>query len=193
MRLWNAPRLLVLFACTALLFSISAGSLRAQTFNLQTGCEPIASLDGLWRFHTGDNPQWANPNFDDSRWPLLRSDESWTKQGYPGYGGYAWYRFTIEIPDGSKPPGLLFATISTGYQIYANGKRIGREGSIRPTRDPHYSREAFFYLPPAGAGPRSIHIAVHVWNYPPFAAWSGGGPVRAGKRGWRSSPAEAAT
>ncbi len=81
-----------------LLFLVSAFSLRAQTFNLQTGRENITSLDGLWRFHTGDDPAWADPNFDDSQWPLLRSDESWTKQGYPDYSGYAWYRFTIGFP-----------------------------------------------------------------------------------------------
>ena len=57
---------------------ISAGSgLAAQTFSLITGREPVTSLDGLWRFHTGDNPVWASPNFDDSQWPLLRSDEPW--------------------------------------------------------------------------------------------------------------------
>ena len=53
----------------------AASGLHAQTFNLQSGREAVASLDGLWRFHTGDNPAWSNPNFDDSQWPLLRSDE----------------------------------------------------------------------------------------------------------------------
>ena len=54
----------------------AASGLHAQNFNLQTEREPVASLDGLWRFHTGDNPAWADPNFDDSQWPLLRSDEN---------------------------------------------------------------------------------------------------------------------
>jgi phosphoserine phosphatase RsbU/P len=37
----------------------------------------VTSLDGLWRFHPGDNPTWANPSSDDSQWPLLRMGESW--------------------------------------------------------------------------------------------------------------------
>ena len=25
-------------------------------------------LDGAWRFHTGDDPHWADANIDDGRW-----------------------------------------------------------------------------------------------------------------------------
>lgn len=24
-----------------------------------------------WKYNLGDNPEWANPNFDDSSWPSL--------------------------------------------------------------------------------------------------------------------------
>jgi len=72
-----------------LLASTLCGPAHAQTFDLNAGRQPLTSLDGLWRFHTGDDPQWANPSFDDSQWPLLRSDESWAVQGYKGYSGTA--------------------------------------------------------------------------------------------------------
>ena len=71
--------LLVSLASLSILLCAASG-LHAQTFNLQTGREAVASLDGLWRFHTGDNPAWADPNFDDSQWPLLRADEAWDDQ-----------------------------------------------------------------------------------------------------------------
>ena len=46
----------------SLLFIIFAGiRLPAQTFSLVTGREPVTSLDGLWRFQTGDDPAWAIP------------------------------------------------------------------------------------------------------------------------------------
>jgi len=162
----------------ALLFAllIPAAGLHAQTFNLQTGREPVASLDGLWRFHTGDNPAWASPNFDDSQWPLLRSDESWTQQGYPGVSGYAWYRFTLQVPDGSKPISLLLTGILTGYQVYANGRLIGSEGSTAPTSTPTLASEPkLFRLPISGVGPQTIQIAVRVWSFRPYLAF--GGPL----------------
>lgn len=73
----------------SVLISASAG-LGAQSFSLITDRQPVASLDGWWRFHVGDNPAWSNPNFDDSQWPLLRSDE---RRGKQGYNGFARYRF----------------------------------------------------------------------------------------------------
>jgi hypothetical protein len=33
----------------------------AQSFDLTNGRVPLASLDGLWRFHTGDDPAMAGP------------------------------------------------------------------------------------------------------------------------------------
>ena len=77
----------LLHALLVLCFGCCCSMAGAQSFNLQTDHENITSLDGLWRFHTGDDPQWADPKFDDSQWKLLRSDESWTTQGYSGYGG----------------------------------------------------------------------------------------------------------
>ncbi len=56
------------------------------------------TITAPWRFHTGDDPAWASPDFDDSQWPLLRLDKSWADQGYKGYSGYAWYRIRVKLP-----------------------------------------------------------------------------------------------
>jgi phosphoserine phosphatase RsbU/P len=85
-------RKLILFAFLAMAF---APFLRAQAFDLNADRQPVISLDGLWRFHPGDNLDWAGTGFDDSQWPLIRSDEGWTKQGYAGLSGFAWYRFKL--------------------------------------------------------------------------------------------------
>jgi sigma-B regulation protein RsbU (phosphoserine phosphatase) len=161
----------------ALLFIISARSgLCAQTFSLIKDREPIVSLDGLWRFHTGDNPAWASPTFNDSDWPLLRSDKSWTRQGYPAFNGYAWYRFKIEEPGNGRPLALLLTNIASGYQVYADGKLIGSAGSASPTRDPFaYAFPTLFRLPQGVTGPRTLLIALRVWTYRPIAFWLGAG------------------
>ena len=104
--------------------------LNGQTFNLQTGREPFASLDGLWRFRTGDNPAWADPNFDDSQWPLLHSAEPWSQQGYENYGGFAWYRLTVVVPDGSRNWSIYLGPMETGYQLFADRRLAGSHGTI---------------------------------------------------------------
>ena len=48
---------------TLLLFMVP---LSAQTVDLSGLGTGTKSLAGLWKFHPGDDPQWADPNFDDS-------------------------------------------------------------------------------------------------------------------------------
>lgn len=164
-----------------LLLTCACASLPAQTFSLIGGREPVTSLDGLWRFHTGDNPAWASPDYDDSQWPLIRSDESWTGQGYPAFNGYAWYRFKIQLSGNGQPVGLLLTKIVNGYEIYANGKLIGRSGSWVATSDPRFSsRWAMFPLPHARTGPQSIQVALRVWTYQPIASWFAAGTMEPG-------------
>lgn len=160
MRLRNGFRLPLLFPCLIFLLSLSTGRLRAQTFNTQTGRQNITSLDGLWRFHTGDNPGWADPNFDDSHWPLLRSDKNWDQQGYKGYGGFAWYRFAIETSAADRPFSLKLTGILTSYRVYADGKLIGGFGHLPPSTFFLWSRPEVFDLP--HTGPHIVHIAVRV-------------------------------
>src|SRR5579884_2951830 len=63
----------------------------SQDFDLQRDGMPLAELKGQFRFHAGDDARWADPAFDDSSWPLLRSDRGWSSQGYPGMSGFGWY------------------------------------------------------------------------------------------------------
>src|ERR1022692_2351991 len=100
----------------------TCGVLRGQSFDLTTGRLPVASLDGLWRFHTGDNPSWADPNFDDSKWSLLRSDRSRSLQGYANYTGIAWFRFQVTVPAELEHVSVYLPVFTRSYEIYADGR-----------------------------------------------------------------------
>ncbi len=168
-----------------LLFLLLAPALcapaHAQSFDLSAGREPVASLDGLWRFHTGDNPQWANPNFDDSQWPLLRSDESWAVQGYKSYSGSAWYRFRVSVPAGLSDLSIWLPDIMTNYEVFANGVRIGGIGKMPPNPIPYSNYASQIYaFPAAGGSVRQIEIAIRVWHWPGWAEYEGGGPESSG-------------
>src|ERR1700728_4489591 len=139
---------LVLLASLSLSLCTASG-LHGQTFSLETGREPVASLDGLWRFHTGDNPAWSNPNFDDSQWPLLRSDEVWGQQGYENYGGFAWYRFTVAVPEGSRNWSIYLGPMETGYQLFVDGRLAGSFGPILNARNYAVSSRAYAISPAA--------------------------------------------
>jgi phosphoserine phosphatase RsbU/P len=165
-------------AASAVLFVVAVcSSLHAQTFSLITGREPVASLDGLWRFHTGDNPGWASPDFDDSKWTLLRSDEDWGKQGYLGLKGLAWYRFKVMVPGDSGPLSLLLPHIVTNYEVYADGIRIGGCGAMPPHPEGRLCGSHIFALPAeANSSSRTVTIALRVWQQASWSSYIAGGP-----------------
>ncbi len=169
-------------ALLALLFiPFACGSLAAQSFSLVAGREPVASLDGLWRFHTGDNPAWANPNFDDSQWPLLRSNQDWAMQGYKGYSGYAWYRFRIAIPAGLDHISLLLPPMMTSYQVYIDGKLSGVFSQMPPHEVIRMPRQAEYTLNLGKAStPGEATVALRVWHWQGWATYDGGGPQAGG-------------
>ncbi len=121
-------------------------------------------LDGPWQFHTGDNIEWASPSFDDSAWEPIQVSSSWGSQSHPGYTGYAWYRRHLQIhaTGGDKTSyALLMPTVDDAYEVYWNGKLIGRSGTLRPR--PHWYYIPWFHtfaLPSADSGT----IAIRVWK-----------------------------
>ena len=153
----------------------ACGVLRAQSFDLTTGRVPVASLDGLWRFHTGDNRAWADPKFDDSGWSLLRSDQSWSSQGYRNYSGMAWYRFQVAVPDGLDHVSLYLRHINTCYEVYADGKLIGAYGKMPPNSLPYAGGGHFqvYSLPGGKHGKEMIQVALRVWQWPGWVAYNG--------------------
>ena len=165
---------------------VPVAPLPAQSFNLDRGREPVVSLDGLWRFQPGNSPKdpatgaflWAQPAFDDSAWKLLRSDESWSDQGYPGMGGYAWYRFAIAVPPGDKPTSLLLAPIVTSFELFVDGRFAGGSGDMPPTVVPNTAFSyRLFPLTQSGSGAaRTVHVAIRVWHSPVWSSYMGGGP-----------------
>lgn len=151
-----------------LLVGVIAVALSAfgQDFDTQRDRVPISKLDGLWRFHTGDDPQFAQPDFDDSAWPLLKSNQSWATQGYPGYSGTAWYRFELYLPENLDDPALLFPLFVNNDQVYANGQLIGQAGPMPPHSQlmagPH---TLLCRIPPRTVAHfRPVHIAIRVWQ-----------------------------
>jgi sigma-B regulation protein RsbU (phosphoserine phosphatase) len=159
---------------------ILAGTLQAQNFDLNKDRQPVASIDGLWRFHLGDDPAWAAPGFDDSTWKLLRSDHSWAYQGYRGLSGYAWYRFTVMIPAGSQPTSLLLSRIFTGYRAYVDGQLAGGDGAIAPALiNIQLPRTARIPLTSTvTTTSRKVQVAIRVWHSPIWASYISGGPKR---------------
>lgn len=119
-RLCITGALWLFVACPAIGF-LHAQQPDTGTFDFDQAREPVVKLDGLWRFHPGDDPRWAQPGFDDSAWAVIHGDRGWEMQGYKGLSGYAWYRARVVMPAGTEPFSLYIPTILTDYQVFVDG------------------------------------------------------------------------
>ena len=148
-------------------------------------------LDRPWRFHTGDDPHWADPNADDSGWETIDMTPSpgshdgdvglpdyvggWMAHGHPGYHGYAWYRRAVTVPAGSASWDILGPTlVEDGYEIFWNGKLLGGSGKLGPTPRLVGTRPMRFALPADAAGTRGV-LAVRAYKLPGGSSADGGG------------------
>jgi phosphoserine phosphatase RsbU/P len=153
----------------------TAASSQGPNFSFSTDREPVVSLDGLWRFHPGDDPRWASREFDDSSWPLLRSDKPWSEQGYRNLDGFAWYRFTVEPASAGTPLAIILPSILTDYELYEDGARIGGAGHMPPGGSLRFNQTELYHLAARQNG-APIEMAIRVWHHPILATYLGGGP-----------------
>ncbi|MGH9586749.1 MAG: SpoIIE family protein phosphatase [Acidobacteriaceae bacterium] len=155
---------LLLLLISGLVPSAAAQAQPAPAASVTLG-HSIVPLYGPWKFHVGDNPQWATPNFDDSQWetvdltPKAGSFDpnaglqgfvpGWTAKGHAGYSGYAWYRLRVRITGADGPLSLLAPmNVDDSYQLFANGRLIGSFGNFSGSVPTVYStRPLRFTLP----------------------------------------------
>lgn len=92
------------------------------------------SLEGIWKFHPGDDPRWAATDYSDSAWSVIKVPALWEEEGYPDLEGFAWYRRTVKLPANvtGKTMLLTLGAISKADEVYFNGQLIGRTGSFQP-------------------------------------------------------------
>jgi len=177
---------LLMFACRAARAQNVPAPAPSGMTHVTVG-QSVVPLYGPWKFHIGDNPQWANPSFDDSSWetvnllsesgsfdPVTGSNgyvPGWTAKGHPGYWGYAWYRIRVKV---NARPGERLALNVAGniddvYQAFANGRLLGSFGKFAKGKTPvtYYSQPMMFGLPQAEQeGSQTLTLAFRVWMMP---------------------------
>ena len=83
-----------------------------------------------WKFQTGNDLRWSQPEFDDSSWPEIEVPSRWENAGYPEYDGYAWYRAKIYLSSKLKNENYGGIVIHLGHlddrdSTFMNGRLIG--------------------------------------------------------------------
>jgi hypothetical protein len=130
------------------------------------------TLEGKWKFHKGDDLQWKDPGLDDRNWAQVNVPAFWETQGFRGYDGAGWYRLKFR-PDArlaDERMMLCLGKIDDFDEVYLNGQRVGRTGSISASGEGEgggndYQKWRVYPVPPSllHAGKENV-IAVRVFD-----------------------------
>ena len=111
--------------------------------------EKIIDLRGQWKFEIGDDLKWAKTEFDDRSWEEINVPSNWEDEGFPGYDGFAWYRFhfTPESWYEERNLFLMAGQIDDVDEIYFNGHMIGHTGTFPPHVETMYGTNRRYFIP----------------------------------------------
>jgi hypothetical protein len=145
----RALRLLRALPFALLAFVLNPGTAAALPSPAHADLGPaIITLNGPWKFHTGDDALWADPNFDDSDWEIVDLTATpgahdgdvgltgyvsgWQMKSHRGYFGYAWYRLRISVSAPQQEALALCGPfyVDSAYQVYFNGRLLGGVGDF---------------------------------------------------------------
>ena len=78
-------------------------------------------LEG-WKYISDDNPEYANPNYNDSDWQQFASHDDFRQFMDSEFSGFGWFRLKIIIADSLKDQIFALSIFQAGaMQIFANG------------------------------------------------------------------------
>jgi cephalosporin-C deacetylase-like acetyl esterase len=109
-----------------------------------------------WRFTTGDDVAWAQPEFDDAGWKPIEVGKPWEKAGYEDYDGYGWYRLRVRLPKAESERAyfkqyqrltLLLGAVDDVDVTYFNGVEVGRTGSAPNDTKGHHETVRRYEVP----------------------------------------------
>ncbi|MDE0317059.1 MAG: SpoIIE family protein phosphatase [Candidatus Poribacteria bacterium] len=182
---------IILISYLILMISVSISEVPAQdsetvpdklvlTSDLLNSGVVVDSGTGLypWKYHPGDNPEWANPTFDDTEWESGGTLNTLVLQngGFESeWEGIGWFRLHVSVPDRqlwNVPLALQVMYQAGASEIYLDGELIyafGKVGTRKEEEEPYWERNPQVI---SFSGQTDHVIAVRYSNFSsPFGFW----------------------
>ena len=126
------------------------------------------SINGDWHFATDPGNQgmidkWYGASFDDSKWQVLKSGQSWQQQGVT-HSGFGWYRQQIFVPKeyAGVPLTLNLVPIPSDDDVWFNGTRVG--GLSGEYKYKNWINRAYMVPPSLIKYGENNTIAIRIWG-----------------------------
>jgi phosphoserine phosphatase RsbU/P len=163
----------IAFALTCLFLIASARTAWSQGFDATSLRQP-AFLDAGLLMHAGDDPAYARPDFDDSRWMPFDAHTDIRTIFKTSHPAVIWYRMHVKVSPDEAGLALREHGLAHAFEVYVNGERLISSGKVDPfvpyTLDAHLVGP----IPRRMLASGSLVIAVRVRISP--AEWGTQGP-----------------
>ncbi|MFC2088934.1 SpoIIE family protein phosphatase [Calditrichota bacterium] len=126
--------LIISFIITRIFAQTSSDQSIQITINTDTFIESpqIQLWDYMWKYHPGDNPEWASPEFDDTEWDLIDPELRPVEITRSGWQGVGWFRLHIKIDSSSSNFSLAIKGYHRGeLDLFWDGQFITRNIDFR--------------------------------------------------------------
>lgn len=112
-----------------------------------------------WKIFEGDNPEFADPDFDDSAWDSVEELKALTLTKGEHF---VWTRKTIKLPQNIDTRSVWFTLnkTNTASEVYVNGSLIGTRGRITPKINVRTEKRCSFVIPEGFIEDGEILVAV---------------------------------
>ncbi|MBD3627478.1 ATP-binding protein [Cyclobacterium sp.] len=103
----------------------------SSVVNLNDQDRQTITLNQSWKFHPGDNPSWADPNFDDSNWEPIDPTTDIHYLTDLRAAEIGWFRLHLDVDTSLLNIPLAMIIFQRGAsEIYLNGKLIHSLGQV---------------------------------------------------------------
>ena len=122
-------------------------------------------LEGVWKIRIDDRDNFADPDYDDSRWENIMVPSNWRSIGIDDLDDFAWYRKTFEVyydPE-DVPMTIICGRIDDFDEVFINGTKVGETNDGRRLgRSRSYSELRVYDIPKGLLKKGSNTVAVRV-------------------------------
>ncbi|MCF2489067.1 ATP-binding protein [Dyadobacter sp. CY347] len=137
--------------------------------------QPLSLTTAQWKFHPGDDPEWASPTFTDSSWEILAGTNfgtgKYSRVEIPkSWTGFGWFRLWVkkQKPELTNSWGLKL-NHDAASETYLDGKKIVSFGKLGHSATTMQSvREPYVAIPLAITDTLPHLIAIRFSNYEAF-------------------------
>ncbi len=100
--------------------------------------EQVIYITDSWKFHAGDNPDWALPDFPDSSWQYTSTFLGPSELPFIDWNGIGWFRWEFKVDSSlvDYPLALLIKQHNGASEIYLDGQLIYSLGKISSFAEP---------------------------------------------------------